>query len=233
MSVGADVADALHVGWKFFGFPSRSPQQKPLVWQPPRGIEEESVDPGFTVRQAVAEKSQLGFESRDRLDRKMMVRIERVVNRHAIARANGAVSLHDGSATAIGKNNVVARNSLAQMMGGVRSYFVQCCGSIDVPIGAARPRGRFHHCAFEFPVENANAAGFDKKIRGANRLFKRALPSFRGRGIDNYLGPFRIQNIAVALPLECIWLKENNLMSERGKRLQDAAVIGGGAIPIR
>src|SRR2546423_13706536 len=41
LSVGAHMGDALHVAWKFFGFASRSPQQKPLVWHPTRGIEAE------------------------------------------------------------------------------------------------------------------------------------------------------------------------------------------------
>jgi len=103
----------------------------------------------------------------------------------------------------------------------------------DIPEGGERAlTPQPWNALFEQPIEDADTARLDQEI-GVARLFESSADTFFGRWIDNDARPIRIGNVAMLLPVECIGLVKGDAMSVGGERLQYAAIVGGGAVPIR
>ena len=95
--------------------------------------EEELLDAGFAVGQAVAEKRKVGVEPGIRRDREVRVGLEGVVHGHAHPRAERAVGIHDRIAAAVGEHRIVLGDQLQKRIIGVRLHAIERGRRIDVP----------------------------------------------------------------------------------------------------
>jgi hypothetical protein len=213
--------------------PAAAAEQEALLRQQGRGGEEEAVDPFFAVGQAVAEKAEFAFETRVGLDRMVRRRIERVVDRHAAPRAEAFVGIYHRLAAAVGQHQVVARHQGAERVVRVLGQAVERGGGVDIPEHDARRRPlQFEHRAFEQRVEHADAAGLDHQV-GATRVIHHAQRMLVAlAGIDDHLGPVGVGEVAVLLPAIGVGLVEAHAVAPLVQRTDDAAVIGGGTVPV-
>jgi hypothetical protein len=97
------------------------------------GAEEEFVDAGLPAGQAITENGELRFEADLRRHRIVRRGIERVVDRHARARAERAVAVHDRVAAAGGEDEVVFGDERDEWIGGIAADALQGRGLVDVP----------------------------------------------------------------------------------------------------
>ena len=77
----------------------------------------------------------------------------------------------------------------------------------------------------------AHAARLDHHVGYGGAGDSRAQPVI-GRGIDHDAAPGRRRDVAMALPVEDVGLVEGDVVAERGERPQQAAIVGGGAVPV-
>ena len=97
----------------------------------------------------------------------------------------------------------------------------------------ARPSGalQLQHGGLQQLVEHPHAARLDDQV-GAPGVFQgRDDAALVGR-IDDDPRPVRVGDVAVLLPFEGVGLVEGDAVAALGERPQDAAVVGGGAVPV-
>lgn len=115
---------------------------------------------------------------------------------------------------------------------GIGPEFGECCRRIDVPedFQGVRPRITKHLVKQQIVFET-DAACLDDNIglgRSAADGLQRADRAF----VDHDLAPVRRIHVAVLLPIIDIGFVEGNVISPLRQRPQQAAIIGGSAIPI-
>ena len=80
-------------------------------------------------------------------------------------------------------------------------------------------------------VEDADAARLDHDVRGAG-FGEDACAGLRGCFVDDRMGVSGRIDVAMLLPLEGVGFVEGDVVTSRGKVAQEAAVIGGGTVPV-
>ena len=217
------------------GSPSRSRRAgSSASRQAPGGLEEEGVDPRLAVRHPVAEKAQRAGEARVGRLREVGVGIERVVDRHAAAGAQMPVGADHRIAAAIGADEVEARGSAARNgSAGSASTRSSVAGastsqnSDDLP----GPAGR-QHAGLELGVEHPDAARLDQHVELATPRPRAAASPSAVAGQTTTRAQSRIRDVAMLLPLVGVGLEEGDLVPARRQRLEQPAIIGGGAVPV-
>ena len=97
---------------------------------------------------------------------------------------------------------------------------------------AARRGGLLRDHAFEqLAVEHADAARLDHDV-GLARLGEHAAQALDRRRIDHRARPLGRLDVAVLLAVEGVGLVEGDVVAMRRQRLEDAAIIGRGAVPV-
>ena len=147
-----------------FEFPAGAAQQETFGRHLPRSLQEKGIDAGFAIRQPVGQKSEIRFKPLDRLHRKMVLGIERIVDRHAASGAKREIGLYDRIAAAIGEYRVIARNCAAQVVERIGRHLLQRRRRIDIPVDPPSPARHLDDGGFEFLVEHADAACLDQKV---------------------------------------------------------------------
>src|SRR3954453_426544 len=113
---GPDMPDLVQIGWRVFRVPPRSTKHECLVRQSAGDIDKEPLDALLAIREAVCQQAQIAGEVRIGRRRKVRGGVERIVDRHAVSRADTAISGYDGIAAAISQNHVIRPDRMAQMM---------------------------------------------------------------------------------------------------------------------
>src|SRR4051794_37941026 len=115
MVTGVDVTKIGQVRQRWHMLlPATAPQQKVMFWQGPGRLKKERMHPCFTVWQAIPEKTKRPDKAWIRLDRVMCLGVQRVIDGHTGAGPKRLIRLDHRQATAIGEDQIVLRNALAE-----------------------------------------------------------------------------------------------------------------------
>ncbi len=197
-----------------------------------RGIEEELLDARLAVGKAVAEERQVGLEGGFGRHGVMRRGVEGIVDRHAAACAERLVGRDDRRPSAIGEDEVEAREGAVERMVAILSELRQGGGRVDVPEDADRiGPGVPHHAFDQHVVVDPDAARLDHDI-GVPGLRHHLGDPLVGRRIDHHFGPVGRVDVPMLLPVEGVGLVEGRAVAAGMKVPDHAAVIGGGAVPI-
>src|SRR5690349_3787180 len=118
----AHVTNGAHIGRHWLVLPTRATEQESALGQQRRRTQEELFHARFAVWKSVAKKAKVTCKIGLPCDGVMHIRIKRVVNRQAEARADALIAGHDGIATAVGEHGVIAGNGMAKMVIGLCRY---------------------------------------------------------------------------------------------------------------
>ena len=227
-----DVAAVADIGGHRLRLPAIAADQEAAVGQGGGGAEEELLHPRFTVGQAVAEESEVAGEAVVR--RHGMVRrgIERVVDRHALRRAEAGVCIDDGRAAAVGQDHVEPRQRPGDGVRGIAAHLVERRGGVDVPEQLQRVgAGVVEDTVDQFSVEHTDARRLHDDV-GMRRLGEDGTQPVGGGGVDDRAGIGGRIDVAVLLPVEGVGLVEGDVVAVGGEGGEDAAVIGRGPVPV-
>ena len=227
-----DMAAMADIGGHRLAFPAIAANQEAAVGQQRGGLEKIFLHSRFPVGQAIAEESEIAGEARIGRDGEMGVGIERVIDGDAFARAHCSIGRDDRIAAAIGEDKVDLRQHGADGMRRIGAHFVQRRGGIDIPENAQGiGTGALHDAGDQVIVEHAHAARLDHDI-GVGGFVHDAGEALDGGGIDGDARPVGRIDIAMLLPIESVGFVETDVMAATGQFAQDAAIIGGGAVPV-
>jgi hypothetical protein len=227
------VSDVADVGGHRFVVPAVAAEQEATVGHGAGGLEEELVDARLAVGDAVREEREIGDEAGLGRGLEVGVGIERVVDGDAEAGAERLVAAHHRIAAAVGEHHVVAGDEGAERIGRVVARAVERGGRVDVPEHHLVVRALVReHARLEELVEDAHAARLDDHVRAPGLLERAQGGALVGAGVDDHPGPGRIGDVAVLLPIERVGLVEGDAVAARGERPEDAAVVGGRAVPV-
>ena len=230
---GVDVSDVRDVRRHRLVVPAVAAEQEAAVRRRGRRAEEELVDARLAVGQPVGEEGEIAREARLRRLGVMGGRIERVVDRHALARPERCVGRHHRIAAAVGQHEVVARDQRAERIRRVVVHALERRRRVHVPerhqvVGAAQRR----HLALQQLVEHADAARLDDQVRVARVLQRRRHAVGALARIDHHARVVGIGDVAVLLPPVRVRLVEGDVVPAGVQRPDDAAVVRGGAVPV-
>src|SRR3954452_8515970 len=212
--------------------PAVTGEQEPAVVEAPRRPEEEVVDARLAIRQPIAEERDITREPRIRRHGIVRRRIERVVDRDALARADRLVGRRHGIAAAVGEDAIVLADEGVERIGVVVVQPIERRRRVDVPEDRHRARLPFEPRLLELAIEHADAAGLDDDVGAARRLDGAAHRLLVVR-VDDDPRPGRIVYVAMDLPLVGVRLVERNIAAKIVQRPQQPAVVGGRAVPVR
>jgi hypothetical protein len=227
-----DVAEPADVGRHRLVVPAIAAEQEFLQRQTPRGVDEEFLDPRLAVGKPVAEKCEVAGEALVVRNPVVGLRVHCIVDRHAQARAEAPVGGDHSVAAPIGQDGVVARHVAPERIVDVGGHRVERCRGVHIPEDDCAVRSaQLGDGALQLAVEHTDAAEFYDHV-GVRGGLQRPLHRVDGGLEDGDLRPFRVVDVAVRLALEGVGFVKGELVTARGERLQQAAVIGGGAVPI-
>ena len=116
------MADIVDVGRHRLVAPAAAAQQETAFRQAGRGIEEELFDPCLAVGQPIGHEAEISFEARVRGDRVVGFRVQRIVDRNAVAGADSLVGVDHRLAAAIGEDIIEAGDQRAQGIAGIVAH---------------------------------------------------------------------------------------------------------------
>src|SRR3954447_3570200 len=232
---GEHVADVVDGPRHPLVFPAGAAEKKTAVGEKQGRADKKLFDARFAIRKPIAEEGEIGLELFFRRHGMVRGRIERVVDGDALPRAERLVLVHDRRAAAVGEDQVVTRNERAKRIGEIVRDAFERGGRIDVPEdGDLIRRPLLDDRSFEQLIKYADAARFDDDVeiaRGVERA-RNAVQSFTG--VDNHARPLGIfGHVAMLLTAVRVGLEESDLVAERGKVADDAAVVSRRAVPVR
>src|SRR5688572_16916770 len=99
-----------HVRSFWFVAPTVATNDKLLIRHPPGDFQKELLYSRLSIRKAISQETKVTFKTFVPRHRMMRVRIERVVNRHAIARPSGSIRSYHGISSTVGKDHVIFRD---------------------------------------------------------------------------------------------------------------------------
>ncbi|EGE59438.1 hypothetical protein RHECNPAF_2190032 [Rhizobium etli CNPAF512] len=226
------VADVVDIRRHRLVLPAGATEQEFPVPQTRGRLQEEALDPGLPVRQAIAEETEIGAKAAVLRYRMMSLRVERIVDRNAFGCPDGAVCTHDRIAAAIGQHKIDLGERSAQRVIGIGPEFGKRCRGIDVPEDFQGSRSRVAKDFLQQQIVfETDAARLDDNIGPC---------SFAGNGlqcvdrslVDDDPAPVRWIDVAVFLPIVDVGLVEGDLIAFPRERPQQAAIVSGGTIPI-
>jgi hypothetical protein len=126
------------------------------------------------------------------------------------------------------------RNELAERIVWIFFNAIEGGGGIDVPESDAGVCVlQFEDGGFEFGIENADATGFDDEVGALGGADDVVDVAIGGGVIDDDFGPIGIFDVAMFLAVVGVGFVKGDAMSPTMEGFDDAAIIGGGAVPIR
>ena len=159
--------------------------------------------------------------------------VQGVINGHAFAGSCGEVPFHYWRATAIGEDQIVTRNELAEWIRWILLNAVQSGRRIDIPKHNARAWTlKIQNCLLQKHVVDAHAAGLDDQVSIARLLHCRDDTRFGFWRINAHLRPVRIGNVAVLLTLVGVGFEERDVVAALMQRADKPTIIRGSSIPI-
>ena len=228
MVARGDVAERADVRRQRAVVPAGAAEQERARGRQLRRAQEELLHARLAVREAIAEEGEVAREPLVALDGVVRLGVERVVDGHAVTRAERPVALHDGIAAAVGEDEVVARHQRAERVVLVRLHARERRGRVDVPEDG-RARAELEHGGLELGVEHADAAGLHDHVRTCGAV-ERLAPACRLE--DDDLGPAGIVEVAVLLALVGVRLEEGDAVPALVERADEPAVVRRRAVPV-
>ena len=131
--VGGDMADVADVGGHALVAPAFAAEQEALVGGEFGRAQEELLDAGLAVGQAIAEEGHVAGQLGVGLDGVVGFGVEPVVHRVVGACAEAEEAVARLGATAVGQHGVVGGAGLAQGVVGIGAHAVDGGGGVDVP----------------------------------------------------------------------------------------------------
>ena len=229
---GIEVADIADIPRYRLVAPAGAGEQKAPVVQFAGDGQKKLLDAPLAVGQPVGDQAEIARETR--LGRLRMVgrRIKSIIDRHAGPGAEPLVGLNDRRSAAICEHDIKLRDQRVKRIPEIIGDAVERCRRVDIPESGERAlTPQLRNARFEQPVEHADPARLDQEI-GTAGLLQRMFDTVLGGRIHHDPRPIRVGDVAVFLPVEGVGLVKRDAVTIGGERLQHAAIIGGGAVPV-
>ncbi len=159
------------------------------------------------------------------------LRVQRVVDRHALPGAASQIGAADRLAAAIRQHQIELRDEGMEVIVRVGVETIEGCRGIDVPEHTKRSRRPVRHRLLQLAVEHADAAGFHDDVRGS-RGTQRTRQSIGSVLVDDHLRPGWIGDIAVQLASVRVGLVERDVIAESMQRADHPAVVRRRPVPV-